>query len=94
MIQLPSSNAAYLNNPAPNYPAASKRMGETGKVMVRAYIDENGAVQDIQLKTSSGYDRLDQAALDTVRRWRFKPGTSNGVARPMWVNVPINFVLN
>lgn len=94
VIQLPSSNAAYLNNPAPQYPAISRRMGETGTTIVRAYIDEEGKPQELQLKQSSGYDRLDQAAMDTVRKWRFKAGTSNGTPRPMWVNVPIKWELN
>ena len=94
VVQLPSSNAAYLNNKMPPYPATSKRMGEVGTSIVSAYIDEEGRVQEIQLKKSSGYERLDQAALGAIRQWRFKPGTSNGTPRPMWVNVPMKWELN
>ncbi|MBF6632096.1 MAG: energy transducer TonB [Comamonas sp.] len=92
-VQLPSSNAAYLNNPRPSYPSISRRMGEQGKVMLRVLVDENGLPQQIELKESSGYDRLDKAALASVQRWRFVPGKRNGVPEAMWNIVPVNFVL-
>ena len=92
-IELPSSNAAYLNNPKPAYPALSRRLGEQGKVVVRVLIGVDGRAQQAEIRSSSGYDRLDQAALATVRSWRYVPGTRNGVPEAMWFNVPINFVL-
>lgn len=92
-IELPSSNAAYLNNPRPNYPAMSRRMGEQGKVVLRVLIDAEGQPQEIEIKQSSGYERLDQQALQAVRQWRFVPGKRNGVPEAMWNIVPINFVL-
>lgn len=92
-IELPSSDAAYLNNPRPSYPALSRRLGEQGKVVVRVLIGVDGKAQQAEIRTSSGYDRLDQAALATVRSWRYVPGTRGGVPEAMWFNVPINFVL-
>ncbi len=92
-IELPSSDAAYLNNPKPAYPALSRRLGEQGKVVVRVLIGLDGRAQQAEIRSSSGYDRLDQAALATVRSWRYVPGTRNGVPEAMWFNVPINFVL-
>ncbi|WP_119966848.1 energy transducer TonB [Simplicispira lacusdiani] len=92
-IELPSSNAAYLQNPAPAYPAISKRMGEQGKVVLRVYIDAEGLPQKIEINRSSGFDRLDRQAQDTVMRWKFVPGKRNGVPEAMWYLVPINFVL-
>jgi len=92
-VELPSSDAAYLNNPKPAYPALSRRLGEQGKVVVRVLIGVDGRAQQAELRTSSGYDRLDQAALATVRSWRYVPGKRNGVPEAMWFNVPINFVL-
>jgi len=92
-IELPSSDAAYLNNPKPSYPALSRRLGEQGKVVVRVLIGVDGRAQQAEIRSSSGYDRLDQAALATVRSWRYVPGTRNGVPEAMWFNVPINFVL-
>ena len=92
-IELPSSNAGYLNNPKPTYPAISRRLGEQGKVVLRVFIDAEGSPQQIEIRQSSGYERLDQQALDAVRRWRFVPGKRNGVPEAMWNIVPINFVL-
>ncbi len=90
---MPSSNAGYLNNPRPAYPSISRRMGEEGKVMLRVYVNAQGLPEQIELQQSSGFERLDKAAMDAVRRWKFVPGTRNGVPEAMWNIVPINFVL-
>lgn len=92
-VELPSSSADYLQNPEPPYPPMSKRLGEQGKVVVRVLIGVDGTAKDAQLRQSSGYERLDKVALETVRRWRYVPGKRNGVPEDMWFNVPINFVL-
>ena len=94
-VVLPSSDAAYLNNPRPPYPAMSKRLGETGRVVLRVLIGADGRAQDARIERSSGFDRLDQVALETARdRWRYRPGTRNGVPEAMWYRVPINFTLD
>lgn len=92
-IELPSSSAEYLNNPKPAYPRLSKSLNEQGKVVVRVFIDENGVATKAEIRTSSGYERLDQAALQTVLKWRYVPGKRAGVVEGMWFNVPVNFVL-
>ncbi len=92
-VELPSSDADYLQNPKPSYPPMSKRLGEQGKVLIRALIGVDGIAQKAEIKQSSGFERLDQAALTTVLRWRYTPGKRAGVAEAMWFNVPINFVL-
>ena len=92
-VQLPSSNADYLQNPKPAYPPLSKRLGEQGKVTLRVLIGADGSAQKAEIRQSSGFERLDQAALNTVLKWRYVPGKRGGVAADMWFNVPINFVL-
>lgn len=92
-VVAPSSTASYLNNPAPVYPAISRRLNEQGMVVLRVLIGTDGLPQKVEVKQSSGFDRLDQAALKTVTRWRFVPGTRNGVPEAMWHLQPINFVL-
>ena len=92
-IQLPSSDAGYLQNPTPPYPALSRRLNEQGKTIVRVMIGVDGHPQRAEIAKSSGFDRLDQAALATVMRWRYVPGKRGGVAEAMWFNVPINWVL-
>jgi periplasmic protein TonB len=92
-IELPSSSADYLNNPRPPYPPLSKRLGEQGKVVVRVYIEVDGTASRAEVRQSSGFERLDQTALQTVLRWRYVPGKRAGVPEGMWFNVPISFVL-
>ncbi|MDM7941333.1 MAG: energy transducer TonB [Hydrogenophaga sp.] len=92
-IDLPSSSADYLNNPRPPYPPLSRRLGEQGQVVVRVFIEVDGTASRAELRRSSGFERLDQTALQTVLRWRYVPGKRAGVAEAMWFNVPINFVL-
>jgi periplasmic protein TonB len=93
-VELPRSDADYLNNPLPPYPPVSKRLGEQGRVVMRVYVGEDGAPQKAEMRTSSGFDRLDAAAAATVMRWRFKPGTRGGMPEAMWVNVPMDFKLD
>ncbi|MEO7885626.1 MAG: energy transducer TonB [Polaromonas sp.] len=92
-VLLPSSDADYLQNPKPAYPPISRRLGEQGKVVVRVLIGADGQAKKTEVRRSSGFDRLDQAAVTTVMRWRYVPGKRGGVAEEMWFNVPINFVL-
>lgn len=92
-IELPSSSADYLNNPRPPYPPLSKRLGEQGRVVVRVYIDVDGSASRAEVRQSSGFERLDQTAVQTVLRWRYVPGRRAGVPEAMWFNVPISFVL-
>ena len=93
-VELPSSDADYLNNPKPAYPALSKRLREQGKVVVRALIGADGQASQASVKTSSGFDRLDEAAVSTVLKWRYVPGKRNGVAEALWFDVPISWNLN
>ena len=93
-VELPRSDADHLNNPVPPYPPLSKRLGEEGTSLVRIYVGADGLPQKAELRTSSGFERLDAAALAAVMKWRFKPGTRGGVPEPMWILQPIPFVLN
>ncbi|MGV0960047.1 MAG: energy transducer TonB [Limnohabitans sp.] len=93
-VVLPSSDADYLNNPAPVYPGMSRRMGEQGTAVLRVFINTEGRAEKAEIRSSSGYSRLDEAALATVQRWRYVPGKRAGVPEAMWFNVPIRFVLD
>jgi protein TonB len=87
LAQPPSS----LTNPPPPYPPMSRWLGEQGTVLVQAFVDENGRVQKAILRASSGFDRLDQAALQSVARWRF--ASARSTAQAEWVDVPVRFEL-
>jgi periplasmic protein TonB len=92
-FSLPSSEAHGLTNPKPAYPRQSRRLNEQGQVVIRVFVAVDGSPQQGEIKTSSGFDRLDQEALRTVLRWRFVPGQRLGTPEAMWFNVPVNFVL-
>lgn len=93
-VVLPSSDADYLHNPPPAYPRMSRRMGEQGTVVLRVFINAEGRAEQADIRSMSGYPRLDEAALDTVKRWRYVPGQRAGQAEGMWFNVPVRFVLD
>jgi TonB family protein len=61
------------------YPAFSKKLAEEGQVLLRVVVDGQGKPTGATIAQSSGYARLDDAGLQTVMRWRFKPATVNGV---------------
>lgn len=86
-------DAAYLNNPAPTYPAVSRRLREEGQVMLRVLVSTEGQPKNIELRTSSGSDRLDKAAIAAVSRWRFVAAQRGDQAIEAWVLVPIVFKL-
>lgn len=89
----PSANAAYLKNPAPEYPQMAQRRGWEGTVLLRVEVLPSGKPGQIQVQQSSGRDALDAAALAAVKRWSFVPAKQGDVAQAGWVSVPIDFKL-
>ena len=83
----------YGVNPKPDYPRIAKRHGYEGLVVLNVFVMESGNVGKIEIRKSSGYDVLDNSALDAVRKWIFIPGKKNGRAIQSWVVVPIRFDL-
>lgn len=90
---IPASAVQYLEPPALEYPRASRRLGESGRVLLRVYIDEAGLPRQVLLAQSSGFARLDEAALAAMKRARFKPYTENGQPTAGWAPAPIDFEL-
>lgn len=89
----PSFNAAYLDNPKPVYPLAARRMEEQGTVMLRVYVSATGLPERVQVHSSSGSLRLDQAARDAVQGWKFVPARQGQESVAAWIAVPIVFSL-
>ncbi len=87
------TQVSYLTPPVLSYPATSKRFGESGDAQVRILVDAEGMPRQTQLIKSTGFQRLDDSALATVRATRFKPYTENGVPQPFWVVMPLVFEL-
>ncbi len=77
----------------PDYPVQSKRMNEEGRVVLQVELGEDGHIVHAQVKASSGFPRLDAAALDAVKNWRCKPIMRNGTAVRAVAVQPFNFRL-
>ena len=86
-------DADYLKNPAPPYPPLSRRMGEEGKVILRVSVNPQGGADQVEIRSSSGSQRLDESAVNTVKHWKFIPAKRGGDAVQSWVLVPIVFKL-
>jgi periplasmic protein TonB len=93
VVTPPIFAADYLDNPEPRYPTLSLRNGEQGRVLLRVLVNPAGSADEVRIHTSSGHPRLDEAARDTVRRWRFVPAKRGDQPLAAWVLIPISFRL-
>ena len=87
-------DAAYLHNQKPVYPVASRRLGEEGRVLLRVRVSAHGQPLEVDVKQSSGFSRLDEAARAAVERWRFVPARQGTEAVEASVLVPLHFSLD
>lgn len=88
------SKPKLIRGGRPLYPRIAKKAGREGRALVSFIVNTLGAVQNPRITKSSGYQDLDQAALKSVLRWKFKPAKQkNGVSIPYKVQVPIEFSL-
>lgn len=94
VIEPPKFGAAYLNNPAPTYPPLSRRYGEQGRVLLKVLVAENGLAESVQLDSSSGYEKLDRAAIEAVKKWSFIPAKRSNQPISAYVLVPVKFSLS
>ena len=83
----------YSINPKPKYPRTARKRGYEGEVKLKVFVLENGKVGKIEITSPSGYEILDQSALEAVKNWVFVPGKENGREISSWVTVPITFQL-
>jgi len=89
----PDYKASYLNNPPPVYPLVARRQGLQGRVVLHVEVLADGVCGQINIQKSSGYAMLDNAALQTVKNWRFMPASRAGHAVDKWFMIPIQFSL-
>ncbi len=89
----PRFSASYLQNPAPRYPLAARRAGEQGTVTLKVRVTSGGLPERVEVEKTSGSSRLDAAALDAVRQWRFVPARRGATPVESWVLVPVVFRL-
>ncbi len=78
---------------APIYPLDSRRLGEEGTVLIQVELNTGGQVDKAEVVSSSGYARLDNAALTAIKNWRCKPSIHDGHAVRAIASQPFRFVL-
>lgn len=84
----------YLKNPPPSYPETARKMGQEGLVELLVSVNRGGGADAVEIRESSGFALLDQAAVKAVRRWKFHPARIGTLAVDSKVEVPIRFRLS
>lgn len=92
-ITAPRADAQHLNNPVPVYPMLSRRLKEQGTVILQVLILADGSIAELSVLQSSGFSRLDAAAMEAVKKWRFEPARQDGIAITYQYQQPIVFQL-
>lgn len=93
-VQPPRAESGKISNQAPVYPQMSRKLREQGIVVLDILVKTDGTIGDIKIKTSSGFKRLDEAALKAVKRWRYEPATQGGIKIDFWYVQPVEFNLH
>jgi len=83
----------YKKNPPPQFPEMARRRGYEGEVLLAVLVSVNGTVASVKVKESSGHSILDRAAVQAVAAWEFEPARRMGSPVPLWVDIPVRFVL-
>jgi protein TonB len=86
-------SAKMISAKPPRYPFDSRRQHEQGTVILSVLLSVDGRVADVSIARSSGFPRLDDAALDAVRNWRWSPMMRDGSAVMVRGMVTIPFIL-
>jgi len=90
----PSTQGKGARITQPEYPPASRRAGEEGTVHLQVYVLETGRAGEIKVAKTSGFPKLDEAAVKEVQRnWRFVPGKEDGKPVAMWHVFAVTFRL-
>lgn len=87
-------SANYGSNPKPKYPGIATSRGWEGTVRLLVKVSAEGDSEEVTVQRSSGYDVLDEAAIEAVEKWKFIPAKRGDTAVSSSVIVPIDFVLN
>ena len=89
----PAQDLKTANRVDPVYPPASRRAGEEGTVRLKVLVDTNGRASNVAVTQSSGFTRLDQAAMEAVRKWRFVAATDGTNKIQAYTQVAVTFKL-
>tara|TARA_R110000868_G_scaffold14689_10_gene68097 strand:- start:4065 stop:4382 length:318 start_codon:yes stop_codon:yes gene_type:complete len=93
LIQGGDIGTQMVSGKPPRYPIESRRKREQGTVVLQLILGVDGTVETIMVSQSSGFSRLDNAARDAVKHWRWKPMLRDGRSMRVRGLVEIPFVL-
>jgi len=88
----PGEDPAAQNIP-PRYPPEAVRRGQQGSVQLSVVVGTDGRALTVDVAVSSGYPLLDRAAREAVAKWRFRPGSQDGLPMPATLPVRLHFTL-
>lgn len=90
-VQVSHTAVRYLKKVEPVFPKLSQRLNEYGSVTVSVMVNEHGLPESAKVARTSGYPRLDAAAVDAVMQSRYVPYTLNGVPQAFATDAPFRF---
>src|SRR3546814_6640761 len=93
-IEPKDRKATVLNRSVPSYPPDAYRAREEGTGVVKAQIDALGNASDVEIVNRSGSRILDRAAMNEVRKWKFRPAIKDGRTVTSSVQVPVDYRLD
>ncbi|MHC1700761.1 MAG: energy transducer TonB [Humidesulfovibrio sp.] len=82
-----------VRQPKPRYPMSARRMGQSGQVLLRLFVDQEGAVREVNVVRAEPAGVFDEAAVEAARKWQFSPAMSRGATVGMWMTLPVRFSL-
>ena len=88
------SKVGLTSSIPPMYPRVAREAGWEGTVMVRVLVGSNGMPEEILIRKGSGYPILDEAAIEAVKMWQFRPAKDGNIPIKSFVDIPINFDLH
>ena len=92
-ITMPNPFTKGLDNPKPPYPLMSRRLNEEGKVVLNVCVSLSGLVENLKLEKTSGHQRLDDIAIETVKKWKFIPAKTQDRDINACYLLPVQFIL-
>jgi TonB family protein len=93
LVTMPNPFAKGLDNPKPPYPLMSRRLNEEGKVVLNVCVSLSGLVENLKLEKTSGHQRLDDIAIETVKKWKFIPAKTQDRDINACYLLPVQFIL-
>jgi protein TonB len=86
--------ASYLKNQPPKYPASARKTKQQGTVLLEIRVSSQGDAKSVAVEKSSGFEVLDEAAIEAVKQWKFIPARRGSSVVEANVIVPIEFKIN